>query len=190
MLLGVSGQLERYRWIARIAALIGACFFVMCWATDWIVPGVQLLPSGMFYLDAGPLTGLARVAARDLARRSGSCIARRASPRGERKRTMQHPARRPRRSARSARSTRCCCIAIWGVYPIAWLPASVAAVVALYLVLRTDLLRPQGFDRDVAIELGVFLAIGGVIGGLVAAARHGATRVAAGHAVGDRRGRC
>src|SRR5205823_4909345 len=34
---------------------------------------------------------------------------------------------------------------VWGVYPIAWLPSSVAAGIGLYVVLRTDLLRPQGF---------------------------------------------
>src|SRR5690606_14060718 len=55
---------------------------------------------------------------------------------------------------------------VWGVYPVGWLAATVAAMIALYVVLRTDLLRPQGLDRGVVIELGSLLVSGAIIAGL------------------------
>ena len=33
VLLGASGQLERYRWVARIAGIVGGFFLFVCWAT-------------------------------------------------------------------------------------------------------------------------------------------------------------
>ena len=41
VLLGISGQLERYRWVARAAGSVGAVLLVLCWSTPWTVPGVQ-----------------------------------------------------------------------------------------------------------------------------------------------------
>src|SRR5438445_9585724 len=55
---------------------------------------------------------------------------------------------------------------VFGVYPIAWLPALIASAIALHLTLRTNLLLPQGLDRDVAIELVSFATVGVVIGAL------------------------
>jgi GAF domain-containing protein len=156
VLLGVSGQLERYRWIARIAFVIGTFFFVMCWATTWTVPGVQLLPWGMFYIAPGPLTGI-HLSLLLFWLVVGLVIARRASPRKERKRTLRILLGVLVITAIGSIDT-LLLYRVWGVYPIAWLPATVASAIALHLVLRTDLLRPQGFDRGVAIELGLFLA--------------------------------
>ena len=44
VLLATSGQLERHRWLARIAELIGAITLAVTWSTDWVVSGVQMLP--------------------------------------------------------------------------------------------------------------------------------------------------
>ncbi|HET9064133.1 MAG TPA: hypothetical protein VFO62_12670, partial [Candidatus Binatia bacterium] len=41
---------------------------------------------------------------------------------------------------------------VFGSYPIAWLPTLVAGAVAVYLVRYTDLLRPQGYDRNALIK--------------------------------------
>src|SRR3954468_22015402 len=38
VLLGASGQLERYRWVARTSGLIGLALLAICWATPWTVP--------------------------------------------------------------------------------------------------------------------------------------------------------
>lgn len=154
VLLGVTGQLERYRWIARIAALIGGFFWVMCWATDTIVPGVQKTSSGMFYTAPGPLTGLS-LSQLVLWLGVGLLLVRRASPRGERRRTTRLLLGVLVVGAIGSADT-LLLYGVWGVYPIAWLSACIAAVIALYLVLRTDFVRPQGFDRAMAVEVGLF----------------------------------
>src|ERR1700753_391358 len=56
VLLAVSGQLERHRWIARVSGIIGMLLSGLCLGTRWTVPGVHRLSSGVFYFDAGPLT--------------------------------------------------------------------------------------------------------------------------------------
>lgn len=156
VLLGVSGQLERYRWVARAAGLLGFLLFVTAWTTDWIVPGAQRTPSGMFYVSPGPLTGI-HVSQLLIWLAVGMLLARRATPQGERKQTLRLLLGILVIAAIGSLDT-LLLYRVWGVYPIAWLPASVAAGIALYLSLRTDFLRPQGFDRSIAIELAFALA--------------------------------
>ena len=50
-----------------------------------------------------------------------------------------------------------------GSSPIAWLPALLACVLAIYLMARTDFLRSRGFDRGVLVELGGFVVAAAVI---------------------------
>jgi hypothetical protein len=154
LLLGVSGQLERFRWIARIAFGVGIAFMIAAWATPWTVPGVQLLSSGMFYTAVGPLTGVhASLLVIWLA--IGFAIARRATPRSERRGMMRLVLGVLVCGAVGSLDT-LLMYGIWGSYPIAFLPASAAASIAFYLVVWTDLVRPQGFDRGVGIELAAF----------------------------------
>ncbi|HUJ62126.1 MAG TPA: GAF domain-containing protein [Kofleriaceae bacterium] len=162
VLLGVSGQLERRRWVARIAGAIGVFFLIMAWTTRWIVPGVQRLPSGMFYMSPGPLTG-PHISQVVLWLGVGLWIFKRSSPRGELRRTMRLLLGVLVCAAIGSADT-LLLYGIWGSYPIAWLPATVAACIAFYLVVWTDLLRPQGLDRGVVVELAAFaLAIAATI---------------------------
>lgn len=156
VMLAVSGQLERKRWIARLAGLIALVSLVICWTTDWIVPGAQLLPIGMYFIKPGPLTGL-HVSQLIIWLGIGVVIARRAAPLGERKRMLRLLLGVLVAGAIGSLDT-LLIYRQWGVYPIGWLPASVAAIIALYLVFKTDLIRPQGFDRQTAIELALFAA--------------------------------
>jgi len=161
ILLAFSGQLERHRWVARIAGLVGAVMVAIAWSTDLVVPGVQRLPSGMFYIAVGPLTGL-HIGQLIGWLVVGIAITRRTSTGGERRRT-----------GRLLLLVAACggfgsldlllLYGVWGSYPVAWVPALIAAVVALYLVTRTDLLRSRGIDRGVAYELAAYaLAIAAV----------------------------
>jgi hypothetical protein len=150
----VSGQLERQRWVARIAGLVGAFFFIACWTTKWTVPAAQLVPSGMYYVSPGPLTGL-HISQLVLWLGVGLVIVRRSTPRGEQARVLRLVLGVLVMGAIGSIDT-LLLYRVWGLYPIAWLPATIAAGIALYLVLRTDLLRPQGFDAGVALELGAF----------------------------------
>src|SRR5262249_30615989 len=58
VLLGVTGQLERHRWIARLGGVVGVVLMACCWGTPWVIEGARELPSGVFFIDPGPLAGL------------------------------------------------------------------------------------------------------------------------------------
>ncbi|MBA3452154.1 MAG: SpoIIE family protein phosphatase [Deltaproteobacteria bacterium] len=150
VLLGVSGQLERHRWVARLAIAFGVSMMAVCWSTDLVVPGVQRLSSGMLYFRPGPLTNI-HVSQLALWLAVGIFVVRRSSTRGEKKRLISLLI------AVLALGTigsmdMLVVHGIFGSYPIGWLPALVAGAIAIYLVRKTDLLRPQGYDRNAWIE--------------------------------------
>lgn len=151
VLFGISGQLERHRWAVRLAGLVGAVLLGLCWNTDWTVPGVHRLASGVFYVSAGPLTDfhISQLATWMLV---GLIIARRSMMRGERRRMMRVLVAALVLAAIGG-TDMLLVHGVVGVYPIAWLPATIACAITLHLELRTDLLRPRGFDRSVLYEL-------------------------------------
>lgn len=164
VLLGVAGQLERRRWIARAAGVVGVLLMACCWATPWTVAGARELPSGIFYLAPGPLAGV-HFAQIGIWLGVGVAIARRATSGGE------------RRSLVRVILVVFVLIAIGatdlllvydvaGTYPLAWLSATIAALVSVYLELRSDLLRPQGLDRAALLEVA---ALGLVVAAIAAA---------------------
>jgi hypothetical protein len=175
VLFGISGQLERHRWAVRLAGLVGAVLLGLCWGTDWTVPGVHRLASGVFYVSAGPLTDfhISQLATWMLV---GLIIARRSMMRGERRRMMRVLIAALVLAAIGGTDMLLVHGAV-GVYPIAWLPATIACAITLHLELRTDLLRPRGFDRSVFYELlGTFAAA--ILVGAVAFVLNGAAPVA------------
>jgi len=158
VLLGVSGQLERQRWVARLAMLFGVVLLAVCWSTDLVVPGVQRLSSGLLYIVPGPLTDL-HVSQIALWFAVGIYIVRRSSTRGEKRRLIRLLI------AVLALGTigsidMLIVHGIFGGYPIAWLPALLAGAIAIYMVRFTDLLRPQGYDRNALFEaVGFAIAV-------------------------------
>ena len=165
VLLAASGQLERFRWVARISGLFGTLLLVLVWTTPWVVPGVQRLSSGIFYIAPGPLTA-AHVSLLMVWLIVGVAIMRVSSPHGERRRTLKLVIGILVLGAVASVDT-FALYGVWGAYPIAWLSATCAAGIASYLVLRTDLVRPRGVDRGVAVELATF-AIGAAATALLA----------------------
>ncbi len=165
VLLGVSGQLERYRWIPRTAGLVGAVFMLLCWTTDWTIPAVRMLDSGMYYVWPGPLTGIhaSLLVGWFLV---GLVIMRRSSPEHERRHTLRFLVIVLACGAVGLLDT-LLLYGIFGTYPIVWLPATVAAGVTLYQIVRTPLLRPQGFDRMIAVELALSAVAFGILAILV-----------------------
>ncbi len=150
VLLGVSGQLERQRWLARLAMAAGVVLMAVCWGTDLVVPGVQQLSSGLLYVRPGPLTDL-HISQLAVWLAIGIFIVRRSSTRGEKRRLIRLLI------AVLALGTigsidMLIVHGVLGYYPIAWLPAFVAGAIAAYLVRYTDLLRPQGYDRAALFE--------------------------------------
>jgi hypothetical protein len=155
VLLGASGQLERNRWIARAAALGGLVMLALCWTTDLVVAGVHLLPSGTYYTSAGPLTGL-HFSSIGIWLATGIVIARRTTG-GRERRRLVHMLVAVLVLGTIGATDLLLVYDIAGVFPIAWLPAGLAAGLAVYYELTTDLLRPQGIDRGVVIELAAFV---------------------------------
>ncbi len=162
LLLAVGGQLERFRWLARGAGMLGAGFLAIAWGTDLIVPGVQRLASGMFYLAPGPLTGV-HLMQLAIWLVIGVAIVRRSAPRAEERRTLRLLLGILVLGAVTSADTLLLYTGStpWGSYPMSWLPALACAVIALYLITRTKILRPQGLDRGMAFELATSAAAGG-----------------------------
>ena len=186
VLLGISGQIERHRWAVWLSGAIGAVLLGLCWGTTWTVSGVHRLTSGMFYVTGGPLIDL-HLAQLALWVAVGLVIARRAMP-GTTRRTMRQMVRSERSRmlrvlvaavvlAAIGASDVLLVHGVIGLYPIAWLPATIACGMTLYLELGTDLLRPRGFDRSALLELAGFLAAAALVGAL-AYLLHGAAAVA------------
>ncbi|HEU0037512.1 MAG TPA: SpoIIE family protein phosphatase [Kofleriaceae bacterium] len=172
VLLGVSGQLERHRWIARIAGALGFVLLVACWATDWTIAGVHRIPAGTFYSTPGPLTSL-HFLQLAIWLGTGIVIARRSTSGGERRRLVQMLVGVLALGTVGATDL-LLVYDVAGFFPVAWLSAGIAGGIALYYELRSDLLRPQGFDRDVFVELVAF-AIGiVVVAGVLLVLGHGA----------------
>ena len=167
VLLGVSGQLARHRWIARTAGLLGLLLMACCWATPWMIAGARELSSGVFYPSPGPLAGV-HFSQIGIWLAIGLLIARRSTSGGER-----------RNLVRMILAVFALCAIggsdlllvydVAGSYPVAWLSATIAAGVAVYYELRTDLLRPQGLDRKVLLELAALAAVVAAIAVLVLA---------------------
>ena len=175
VLLAASGQLELHRWVARSALWVGTALMALAWATPWTFPSVRRLSSGMFYTRPGPLTAI-HISQLAVWLAVGMWIVQRSTAGTARKRTMQL----------LLGVLACCAIGacdllllydVWGSYPFAPVPATIAAGIALYLVLRTDLLRPRGVDRGVGLELVAF-AVAGLASLLLAVALRGASLVA------------
>ncbi len=175
VLLGVSGQLERHRWVARVAGVVGTVLCALCWFTPWTVSGVHRLSSGLLYPDPAPLSGL-HFAQLGIWLAIGLVIARRSVLGGERRRLVQMLVGVLALGAVGMTDV-LVVYDIAGSYPVAWLPATIAALIATYYESRSDLLRPQGFDRDTAIDLAGFLVMLATVAAL-AFALPGATPIA------------
>ena len=156
LILGAYGQTERYRRLLIVAGLIATGSLALCWTTDLVVAGVRETPSGMLYPRAGwwllfhagqlaiwPVVALA--------------IVRRTAP-------DQPPRVRPWQVAAligcvlAGASDILLAQGVGGYYPLAWIAALGAVAVLLNMILRGDLLRTRGFDRDAAVELGLVAA--------------------------------
>jgi len=175
VLLGLSGQLERHRWAVALSGACGAVLLGLCWGTPWTVPGVHRLTSGVFYVSGGPLTDV-HIAQLVVWIAVGLVIARRSMMHGERSRMLRVLVVALVLAAVGATDV-LLVHGVVGVYPIAWLPATIACGVTLYLELRTDLLRPRGFDPAAVLELGGLVSSAALVGG-IAYFLHGADAVA------------
>ncbi|HET9991258.1 MAG TPA: SpoIIE family protein phosphatase, partial [Kofleriaceae bacterium] len=142
-----------------VSGIVGAIFVAIAWGTSTVVPGVHMLASGMYYMSPGPLTTV-HLTQLVVWLVLGILIVRRSTPRVEQRRTVRLLLGILLLGAVSSIDTLLLYTdrTPWGSYPVAWLPALLASLVALYMIARTNILRPQGLDRGMAIELATFVA--------------------------------
>jgi hypothetical protein len=175
VLLGISGQLERHRWVVGASGAVGTALLGLCWGTQWTVPGVHHLTSGVFYPTGGPLTDI-HIGQLAMWIAIGLVIARRSMMQGERRRMLRVLVAALVLAGIGASDV----LVVHGVrfpYPIAWLPGTIASGIALYLEVRTDLLRPTGVDRGALFELVGLIATAALVA-VIAYLLHGAAAVA------------
>lgn len=167
LILGAYGQTERYRRLLIVAGLIATLSLALSWATDLNIAGIQITPSGLLYPIAGPLTVIS----------AGQLVLWPAIALAIVRRVVvdQPPRMRPWHVialvvlALAGASDVLLAYGIAGYYPLAWVPALGAVAVLTNLIVRGDLFRARGFDRDAGIELALLAIAAGVIIAVIAA---------------------
>lgn len=167
LILGAYGQTERYRRLLIVGGLIATLSLALAWATDLNISGIQTTPSGLLYPIAGPLTMI----------HAGQLVIWPAIALAIVRRVVvdQPPRMKPWHVialvvlAVSGLSDVLLAYRVIGFYPLAWVPALGAVAVLMNLIVRGDLFRARGFDRDAGIELALLAAAAGAIALVVAA---------------------
>ena len=161
VLLAVSGQLDRFRYLARIAIGSGVALLAVSWLTGLIIEGVIVLPSGVLFPAAGPLEWLHALQVVSWPA-AGLVLAMRASPAAQRASAVRYLAALPV-LAMVATADTLMAYGVGGSYPLAWLPALLGGGLCLHLIFRTDLLRARGLDRAASMSLAIYAAAGALI---------------------------
>lgn len=151
ILLSVSGQLDRYRWYARVAVGTGVVLALVTWSTPLVFAGVARIPSGIWYPRAGALMWLHSVQIVGWPV-MGLVIAWRAWPEPQRPSMLRYLAVLPAMTMVGTADT-LLAYGIGGVYPFAWVPGLMGGLVCLHLMFRTELLRAKGVEHAAVVEL-------------------------------------
>lgn len=159
LLLSVSGQVERHRKLARLAALFGIAMLGLTWTTDLIMCGVYRTPSGVYYTSAGPLM-IPHIATVAFWGGLGAWVIRHTLPRANQQNTRTVLGILVIGSFGIADTLLAYEIAGW--FPLAWLPGCLATGIAIRQILRFDLLRKQGWDHHAIVELTAVLCMGAI----------------------------
>ncbi|MBZ0238218.1 MAG: hypothetical protein K8M05_38260, partial [Deltaproteobacteria bacterium] len=161
IILAVVGRLDAQRPLLVCTIVLGLAMMVITATTDLVVAGVAPTPWGLLFAKAGPLYGV-HIGLFAATVGWGVWLSRRSV------RWLRAGFKQGRIGAALAVvslltiTDSLLAYEIGGVFPFAWLPALVAAFIALWAIWRQDLLRGSGFDGAVAVELAVF-AIAAVV---------------------------
>jgi serine phosphatase RsbU (regulator of sigma subunit) len=166
IVLGAAGKVDDHRRVVVGTVLAATVLMVICAATTLVVSSMQMTAWGLWYPRAGLGYGV-HVSVIPVCVGYSAWSTRRAN-------WDQFAARRSRRFvlgigllAIIAISDVFLTYGIFGVYPMSWLPSTIAAGLSLYAILYGDVLRQRGVDRSAVVEL-VLAGLG--LGVLVAAA--------------------
>lgn len=168
VILAVVGRLDARRPVLVFTVVLGLAMLILTATTELVIADVEPTPWGLLFPKAGPLYGLhiglfASIVGWGvwLTRRSARWL--RGLDRGRFGVVL---------AVLSALTLSDSLLAygVVGVYPFAWLPSLIAAVLALWAIERQDLLRGRGLDGAVAVELAVFATAGAAVVAIAVAA--------------------
>lgn len=156
LFLALANRVQRHLGLLVFAFVLAAVSTVVAATTPWVVAGHWQTRLGMPWSVGGPLLE-AHVGQIALWALVGMVLAARGTPRG---RSKQHY----RRLAGLALMVIVSCgdsllSRKIGVYPLSWLTGSVATCIALHAHFRHDLMHATGFDRAMAVEVGVLAVL-------------------------------
>lgn len=165
ILLSVSGQLDRYRWYARVAIGTGVVLALVTWVTPLVLADAVKIPSGIWYPRAGVLMWMhsTQIVGWPV---MGLVIAWRAWPPRHRPSMLRYLAILPAMTMVGTADT-LLAYGLGGIYPLAWVPGFFGGMVCLHLLFRTELLRAKGVERAAVIELLSTLLAGVAIAAVV-----------------------
>lgn len=172
VVLAVVGKLDAQRPVLVSSAVLGLILLVVTTTTDLVIAGVRTVGWGFVFPRAGPLyfvhTGLFAGAVG-----WGVWLSRRSVPWLRASLNQGRFALALGVLSTLTVSDTLIAFGLVDVFPLAWLPALIAASLSLWAIQRQDLLRGHGIDRTVALELVVLVVGAVVIVALAAAVGHG-----------------
>jgi hypothetical protein len=172
IVLGDAGKLEQHRGVVGLATGCALASMIATWSTELTITGVRPVAGGLLYPTAGPINGL-HIGQIALWAGAGIVIARRGQrhTRDQSRRLVMRTSLIIAGLAVIATSDALVSEGVWDIYPMAWLPAGVAASLGTWTLWRANRLRGEGVDRRGAVELVLTLAAGAGVVAIVYAAR-------------------
>ncbi|MEZ4368788.1 MAG: GAF domain-containing SpoIIE family protein phosphatase [Kofleriaceae bacterium] len=153
LVLAGAGQLEQRQRLVVVATLLALGSMVLAWSTPWMVRDAWQLPSGTWYVRAGPLL-VPHVAQLLLWSAVGLVLARHGVGRDRARVRGVHVVAAIAIAAVTAHDT----LLAYGVRlgpPLAWAALAIAVAAVLWKIVVDDLLRARGLDGGAADELGL-----------------------------------
>ena len=170
VMLGVAGRVDPHRGTVVASVLLNTGLAVLCAATDTVVDSMQLTDRGLPYPRAGALYGLF-VASIPACVGYGAWATRGASVEKLVRSASLRAVLGVGVLAVLAISDVFLTYGVFGVYPVSWLPAIIAAGLSLYAIFVGDVLHRHGTDRGALAEAVVALGVVGGVSALAAVTR-------------------
>jgi serine phosphatase RsbU (regulator of sigma subunit) len=170
-----AGKVDSHRALIAVSFACALATMIVAWSTDLVVDGMRLEVGDVLYPSAGPLNVL-HVGQVALWAGVGIAIARRGQrqARDQSRRLLMKTSLVIAALAMTANSDALIALGVFRFFPLSWLPASIAALLGVWVLWRTNRLRGDGIDRRGVIELCLTIAACAGVLAIVFAARGGA----------------
>jgi serine phosphatase RsbU (regulator of sigma subunit) len=154
-----AGKVDNHRGLIGFSFACALATMIVDWGTDLVVDGMRLETGDVLYPAAGPLNVL-HVGQVALWAGVGIFIARRGQrhARDQSRRLLMKTSLVIAALAALANTDALIAIGVLRFYPVAWLPASIGALLGTWVLWRTNRLRGDGVDRRGVVELCLTIA--------------------------------